>query len=181
MQEMADEILMVNVVNGELDGLSVLFERYHVRMFNFFLKITLDEDESHDLTQALFYRVMKYRQSYRQEAGSFKTWMYRMARNLHADFCAAEARKNSRLIPLDEVHENLPSRPDSYSEEDYSRLDSALHVLGQEQRELLVLSRFQGMKYGEIADIMGVSVANVKVKVHRTIQTLRAIYFNDNI
>jgi RNA polymerase sigma-70 factor (ECF subfamily) len=50
-------------------------------------------------------------------------------------------------------------------------------MLNDEQRELLVLTRFQQMKYEEVATIMDTSVANIKVKVHRAIQKLREHYF----
>jgi RNA polymerase sigma factor (sigma-70 family) len=50
-------------------------------------------------------------------------------------------------------------------------------LLSDEQRELLVLTRFQHMKYEEVAVIMDTTVANVKVKVHRAIAKLREHYF----
>jgi RNA polymerase sigma-70 factor (ECF subfamily) len=49
--------------------------------------------------------------------------------------------------------------------------------LSEEQRELLVLTRFQHMKYEEVAVIMDTTVANIKVKVHRAILKLREYYF----
>jgi RNA polymerase sigma-70 factor (ECF subfamily) len=50
-------------------------------------------------------------------------------------------------------------------------------LLNDEQRELLILTRFQNMKYEEVAVIMNTTVSNIKVKVHRTIQKLREHYF----
>ncbi|MEJ7681884.1 MAG: sigma factor [Segetibacter sp.] len=71
--ELSDENIMLKVKEGNLSELTVLFERYHVTLFNFFLKLTKDKAVSEDLTQTLFYRVIKYRQTYRIEEGSFKT------------------------------------------------------------------------------------------------------------
>lgn len=73
---------MLKVKEGSLSELAVLFERYNVRLFNFFLKLTFDKAASEDLTQTLFYRVIKYRQTYKAEEGSFKTWIYQMGRNV---------------------------------------------------------------------------------------------------
>ena len=53
----------------------------------------------------------------------------------------------------------------------------ALHQLPEEKRELLVLSKFQGMKYEQIAELKDVSVSAIKVQVHRTIKQLKDIYF----
>ncbi|HET6542919.1 MAG TPA: sigma-70 region 4 domain-containing protein, partial [Chryseolinea sp.] len=56
-------------------------------------------------------------------------------------------------------------------------LERSMAMLSQEQRELLVLTRFQHMKYEDVAVIMDTTVANIKVKVHRAIAKLREHYF----
>ncbi|GAH56031.1 unnamed protein product [marine sediment metagenome] len=61
--------------------------------------------------------------------------------------------------------------------ERFQQLNSALAKLSEEQRELLVLSRFQGLKYEEISKINGTTVGVVKVKIHRAINKLREVYF----
>jgi len=156
-----DEKIMQNVRDGNIAEMSVLFERYHLRLYNFFLKMGLQKDISQDLTQNLFYRIIKYRRTYR--AGySLKSWIYQMARNLHADY-----RKQQEVV----------DDTDRYREEDYERLDYALTLLGDEQRELIVLSRYQGLKYEEISTIVNQSVPAIKVAIHRAIKQLRSIYF----
>jgi RNA polymerase sigma-70 factor (ECF subfamily) len=79
-----------------------------------------------------------------------------------------------------EGHENIAVPPERYTETDYSRLDGALQELDIEQREVLVMSRYQGLKYEEIAVILGLSVNAVKVRVHRSILALRKVYFKNN-
>jgi RNA polymerase sigma factor (sigma-70 family) len=180
MPEISDESLMLNVRDGKIADLAVLFDRYQLRMYNFFLKMTFDQEASEDLTQALFYRILKYKQNYREEQGSFKTWVYQMARNIHLDFCKSENKTRKYIIPLDETHVNVAGKNEGYSEDDYSRLDKALHRLEPEQRQILVMSRFQGLKYKEIADVMKLSVSALKVRVHRVMHELRTIYFKDN-
>jgi RNA polymerase sigma factor (sigma-70 family) len=56
-------------------------------------------------------------------------------------------------------------------------LHQSMAKLSEEQRELLVLTRFQQLKYEEVAAIMDTTVANIKVKVHRAILKLREFYF----
>ena len=53
----------------------------------------------------------------------------------------------------------------------------SLAMLDDDNRELLVLTRFQHMKYEEVAAVYDTTVANIKVKVHRAIQKLREHYF----
>lgn len=172
----SDELIMQRVKDGNLHELSVLFERYHVRMFNFFLKLTFNRELSQDLTQNLFYRIIKYRLSFRDDL-SFKSWIYQMARNLHYDFCKEQQKQSGRLTSLEKHTEVFPEQEENFTEDDFDRLDTALLQLGSDQREILILSRYQGLKYEEISKITGTSVGSIKVQVHRAIKQLRALYF----
>ena len=61
--------------------------------------------------------------------------------------------------------------------DDTARLHAALAALPTDQRELLVLARFQHLKHEEIARLFDISVGAVKVRVHRALRELRDIYF----
>ena len=87
---MSDEELMAQVRSGVGEMLGVLFERYHVPLFNFYLKLTGDRPASEDLVQDVYFRMLKYRHSYR-DGNPFTSWMYQVARNAHLD--GAQKRK----------------------------------------------------------------------------------------
>jgi RNA polymerase sigma factor (sigma-70 family) len=174
VEELTDESIMLSVKEGNLPAMTELFERYHVKLYNFFLKLTFDRTASEDLAQNVFYRLIKYKHSYDISEGSFKSWMYKIARNVHFDF-SKEQKKNSEQF---KAHENIGAREQFTSEEDLKKLNLALLQLQPDQRELIVLSRFEGLKYGEISRINGKSVVAIKVQVHRAIKQLRNFYFN---
>jgi RNA polymerase sigma-70 factor, ECF subfamily len=170
-----DESVMLNVKNGNLSEMSVLFERYHVRLFNFFLKMGLSRDASQDLTQNLFYRMIKYRSSYKS-GNPVKAWIYQIARNLQADYCRKQ-RKDEELFTLTENYPgDLAEEVGDYIEEDFERLGKAFSGLGDAQKEIIILSRYQGLKYNEISLIINQSVPAIKVAMHRAIKQLRNIY-----
>jgi len=81
---------MLQVRNGTSAMLGILFDRYQVALFNFYCKSTGDRSASEDLVQDVFYRILKYRHTYRQGT-SLRTWMYSLARNARLD-----RTKNSR-------------------------------------------------------------------------------------
>jgi len=177
MSELSDEVIMRHVKDGNLAEMSVLFERYHVKLYNYLLKLTFDRTVSQDLTQNLFYRVLKYRHTY-DEQHSFKSWIYQMARNIHIDYCKEKTKSNTSDVRRDENAENIPEIPPVYSEEQYSLLEKALQLLSPDQLELIVMSRFQGMKYEEISAITRSSVPAIKVQMYRAIRQLRTHFFN---
>ena len=172
---------MVSVKNGHLSDLSELFNRYHVAVFNFFLKLTGDRQKSEDLSQNLFYRIIRYRESYHFDKGSFKSWMYQMARNMHADYCKQEKKITNIIKGSDNFPETGTTSPEeTYAEDDYAKLHKALAKLGPVDRELIVLSRFEGLRYREISRMKNMSEGSIKVQIHRAIKELKNIYFKEN-
>jgi RNA polymerase sigma-70 factor (ECF subfamily) len=168
---------MIRVKEDKLSEMSVLFERYHVKLFNFFLSLTFDRALSHDLTQNLFYRIIKYRKSFNADNGSFKSWIYQMARNVHKDSYKEEKKHVDHFKNVEIYDDKVTEREEIFSEEEFGKLDSSLAKLRPEQRELIVLSRFQNLKYEEISKLTDTSVAAIKVQMHRAIKQLREIYF----
>lgn len=167
---------MKRVKEGNLAELSVLFERYHMRLYNFMLRLTFDRSVSQDLTQNLFYRIIKYRHTFKEDH-SFKSWIYQLARNIHVDHCKQQQKTTERFTQVEEYNENIAGEKEGFNEEEYEKLDRAMARLTPEQKEILVLSRFQGLKYEEISSIRDLSVPAIKVQVHRAIKQLREHYF----
>ena len=179
MADIPDEIIMERVKDGDLAEMSVLFERYHLRLYNFFLKLTRNKIISQDLTQNLFYRMIRYKDSYKKEH-SVKSWMYQMARNLHIDYCKEEKRSDDLFVKTDTYPVEVIDENTGFREDDYERLEEAFALLSTSQKELIILSRYQGLKYEEISEILNQSVPAIKVAMHRTIKQLRANYFKHN-
>ncbi|MGC1391075.1 MAG: RNA polymerase sigma factor [Bacteroidales bacterium] len=176
MAEITDEILMQNVKEGNLSGMSVLFERYHLRIYNFFFRLTFNMDVSQDLTQNLFYRMIKYKNSFNSDY-SVKSWIFQIARNLHLDYCNEEKRSGELFLKTSRYEVEPADEQDGYHEDDYNRLEKAMSDLSADQKELIVLNRYQGLKYEEISVITNQSVAAIKVAMYRAIKQLRGIYF----
>jgi RNA polymerase sigma factor (sigma-70 family) len=176
VENIPDETIMENVKEGNLSGMSILFERYHRKLYNFFLKMGLKSDISQDLTQNLFYRMIRYKSTYKSGA-SVKSWIYQIARNLHSDYRRQEKRSGDLIMNTDLYPTDVADAADNYPEEDFERLDRAFLTLSDAQRELIVLSRYQGLKYSEISPIVNQSVPAIKVAIYRAIKQLRFVYF----
>lgn len=176
MDSNSDSSLMLKVKAGDLDKLGLLFERYNRRLFKYFYRLTRRRDVSEDLVQGVFERIIKYRTTYTND-GAFSTWIFRIARNLHADYY----RSNEQL-PKDELADFELLKDESYEtmleldkQHELRLLNIALNRLDSDKKETLILSRYQGFRYTEIAEIMGCSVSAVKVRIFRAINELKEI------
>lgn len=167
---------MLKVRSGNLDKLGLLFERYNRKLFRYFYRLTYRRDLSEDLVQGVFERIIKYRHTY-ESTDAFSTWIYRIARNLHVD----HYRKNGKVHHKDDNFDfdALKAEPEeeifNQPERELELLTMALNRLDPVKKETLVLSRFQGFKYKEIAAIMDCSESAVKVRIYRAINDLKQI------
>lgn len=167
-----DELLMSQVRNGAGEMLGVLFDRYQMPLFNFFYKMTGNRTASEDLVQEVFFRILKYRQSYRNGT-PFRAWMYQIARNARVD----AFRKQRAEVSWEPEIEPAVILADSAQQQQENRmLYQALLHMSEEKKEVLILSRFQGLKYEEIARLLGCEVNTVKTRVHRALQELRELF-----
>lgn len=173
---MTDEVLMLKVKQGDLKYAAELFNRYHKPLYNFLVKITFDRELGDDLTQSVFERMIKYRKSYK-ESSKFKPWIYQMARNIYADHYRKNKAVFNDFTEVESIANKLADVDERMVQSEKEKLlYISLYKLSQEQREILMLTRFQQMKYEEVAQVYDISVANVKVKVHRAIKELRNKY-----
>jgi RNA polymerase sigma-70 factor (ECF subfamily) len=170
---------MLRVKAGDVDRMGLLFERHHRALFGFlYHMLGGSRATSEDLVQNVFYRMLKYRHTYSGD-GEFRTWMYHLARNVLAD----HVKKNRHAIhhtDVADIADNLGGGhlADECLEQaqDVALLHQALTHLSPENREVLVLSRFQEMKYGEIALVLNTTEGAVRVRAHRALKELKTIY-----
>ena len=172
METQTDSFLMRRVQSGDNAQLAVLFERYSAPLFRYLLHLSGNRALSEDLVQEVFFRVLKYAASY-DPGLAFPVWLYRTARNAYFD-----ARHKHRLeVGGSEIGE--VRSPDPLPEELMTRkeetmfLEEALARLPEDKREVLVLSRFQNLRYEDIANILKCEIGTVKVRVYRALKELR--------
>ena len=158
---------MTAVRDGDLAKLGLLFERYHVVLFDFLSRMTGDRTASEDIVQDIFVRILKYRARYR-DGGSFESWVFRIARNARADYFRTRQ-------PLEPLAADVLERPEPgpgpmgrlEANRERARLKQALLQLREDKRELIVLARYRGMSHEQIADLLGIETGAVKVNLPR--------------
>lgn len=165
---------MMKVKNGDLDKLGLLFERYNRPLFSFFYRMCKEAELCEDLVQSVFERILKYRDTYTGD-GKFTTWMFSIARNAHIDHYRKQQREGIP-VEIDEEHMEVDQEEAKAvvnKKEKKELLEIALGRLDEDKREIIVLSRYEGLKYKEIADILDTTEGAIKVKMFRAMKELK--------
>jgi len=162
---------MEKVKSGNIDYMTEIFNRYNNQILNYFFQLSRNLEDSQDLTQTVFLRLLKYRTSFNQSQ-SFKSWIYRVSKNVLNNYYQSNKVKSDNS----EILNQLPDTSLSDGENDI-KLYHSISMLSGEYKELIVLSKFQGLKYKEIADMFSTTEASIKNKIFRALDKLREIYF----
>jgi RNA polymerase sigma-70 factor (ECF subfamily) len=166
---------MLKVKNGDIDKMGMLYERYHRQLYRFLFNMTRQKEISEDMVQNIFIRMMKYPNGF-MGFGEFKTWMYHIARNTVYDYFK-QVKRTPFHSELEDYEERLADEQLSDSkiekEQELRNLEKAMVNLSNENRELLILCRFQELRYSEIATILNTTEGAVKVRVHRALNQLK--------
>ncbi|HHH49448.1 MAG TPA: RNA polymerase sigma factor [Saprospiraceae bacterium] len=177
MDLLSDNRLMLKVKEGDLDQLGLLFERYHRILFKFFYNFHGNAALSEDQVQNVFERILKYRARFKGE-GEFKAWMFFIARNINIDHYKKKKIKHTEDIDAweDKIQNKELTTEAIMKQEELELLQEALQKLDQDKREILILSKLDGMPYKEIAALLGCTEGTVKVRVFRALQSLKKMY-----
>jgi RNA polymerase sigma-70 factor (ECF subfamily) len=143
------------------------------KIFNLSYRYTNRKEEAEDLTQEILIRVYQNLKSYRSEAGSFQSWVLRVARNLIID----RYRKSRRfpetsgaeeLETMNLADNKIPNPQRAAEMEEASQfLQGGLQSLSPELKEAIILRDLEGMAYSEIADVLNVPEGTVKSRINR--------------
>ncbi len=168
----ADRDAVERVLDGDTESFASVVRRHGSGLVSLCARLVGDRHQGEELAQEALARAYSSLGSWRGEAG-FRHWLYRIARNCCRDYLKAGARAES---PGDLGDEPATERNPERELAD-RQLGSALHVevarLAPAYREAFLLFHAQGMAYDEIHAITGVSVAALKVRVHRARLMLR--------
>ena len=173
---MNDEELIQQFYNGDQGAFAMIFERHKLGVLNFAIRMTGNRADAEDVTGDTFMRVCNDHNRFVQGNARFKTWLYTIASNS----CIDRIRQKQKWAPFwfkkpgsDEMQEmDFPDDTDGPSQslnkkEVISHVKQAIARLPVDQREALVLGEYQALSYEEIAQILGCSLANVKVLIYR--------------
>lgn len=166
----SDLNLIVSFRAGNEDAFDRLFVRYQDYVYNVCLGILSNPDDARDCTQEAFLRVYRKVGEFRGEA-AFSTWLYRVTVNV----CVGQLRKRPRhaeaSLEDENVREIADDAPEAWRgpvrETDEALVRSVVAELPDDYRLVLVLRYFQDLSYDEMVHVLGYTMSQLKVKLHR--------------
>jgi len=168
-----DEELVHAFQSGDERAFDVLVKRYQERIRLLCLRYLADLQEADDAAQEVFIRVYQHLGDFMPRA-RFSTWLYRVAVNDCLNRLRAR-RRRQWMQPFSRVSEaalqakSEASNPavDLERREEHAKVRTALARLSDDQRTAILLHRYEGLSYKEIAEVMNCSVSAVEARLHR--------------
>jgi RNA polymerase sigma-70 factor (ECF subfamily) len=170
MEHASDNDIIARVNAGAADEFEYLVRRYQGALFRIVGNL-VKGPAVEDLVQDIFMAAFANLQRFEPGRGSFRTWIYRIARNR-----ALNASKKKREQQIDKTMVIADSRTPCHAlivKQAFDRLDRTLDELTFKERLIFVLSELEGLSYAEIARIERVPLGTVKSRLYRVKDKLR--------
>jgi RNA polymerase sigma factor (sigma-70 family) len=175
--QQADLEALERIRLGDPAGATRLFQRWSNPLLRFTGRMLGDPAEAEEVTQDVFLKVIARAGQYDGRA-SVASWLFAIAANACRDRLRRSVRRPS--VPLEAVAEapepGLPVDVRLVERQRREAVRRALSRLSDEQREVLVLARYHGLPYAEIARALSISEGAVKTRVFRAMETLKTLF-----
>lgn len=190
---MHSDSLIARAREGDKNAQGKLVQLWYKRIYNFSYKFFFDHDLAMEVSQKTFISMHKNLGGL-QEIGRFKSWIYTIAVN----YCREEARKRktNRALSLDDLKPGEGEESYRWEESHHRRenpdrqlrhgelsdlLQKCLMELSVEQREVVIMKEYEGLKFREIAETLNVSENTVKSRMYYGLDGLKKILERRNI
>ncbi len=151
-----------------------LINLYWLDVFTFVLKKVKDENDADEITVSVFSKVLS-KLDYFDPQFEFKTWILTIAQNSTIDFWRKKSRDSSDLrSDLEEVKNEFAQSPEELmiSDEESQRIEDTLQTMDKNYRDIIYLRFFEEKSMKEIAEELGLSLSNTKVRIMRAKKVL---------
>lgn len=155
-------------------GFELLFTRYHKVLCSHAARFVYSEAVAQDIVSDVFCKLWKSR-AYESINTSYRFYLFRSVRNEAYNYIRLEFQPMEQLEAAEYQMSGSGHWPDMITqyEEVLQRVERIVHSLPPQCRKIFLLSRFEGKKYQEIADELGISIKTVEVHISRALISMR--------
>lgn len=177
LAHLSDEALVALLVRGDESALAELYDRVGGVAYGIAYRVLRDERLAEDAVQEGFLAVWRSAAAYRAERAKARTWIVTLVHRRAVDLVRREERR--RAEPLDLVARQEPSDPAGSAEDEAwlaferDRVQQALRLLPDSQREAIELSYYGGYSQSELAEKLGLPLGTIKSRMFAGLARLR--------
>ena len=176
-----DAVLMLKVCSGHESSFETLLDRHRGTVVNHLYRLVRDRAVAEELAQDVFLRVYRFRNRYQPEA-KFTTWLFRITTNVALNW-RRDTRRESAHLRLDAIHHDsrriqvLDQNPrvdeKLLAEHRAKEIREAIDALPPKQLAAVLMHKYEGMDYAQIAEVLDCSIPALKSLLFRAYETLR--------
>jgi RNA polymerase sigma-70 factor (ECF subfamily) len=175
----SDKNILSRIKEGDIEQFEVLFKEYYERLCQFAIKYVKNIEQSEGVVQDTFYNIWKNHKTLNITT-SLKAYLYTAVRNN----CLQKLRTRSLDIKYENyykshyVNESISPADELDAKELSKVINKALNSLPDRCREIFKMSRYEGLKYHEIADKLSISIKTVEANMGKALKHFR-LYLRD--
>jgi RNA polymerase sigma-70 factor (ECF subfamily) len=170
--EKQEQLLIKKCQQGELENFSELYDNYVRRIYDFIYFKTYHKETAEDLTSQVFIKALEKIATYKEDRGSFNSWLYKIAANTVIDHYRT-SKKDINIEDVFDLAEDNDLLTDLDAQAGLKQVRLYLKNLKPQQRNILIMRLWQNIPYSEIASSLNISEAACKMTYSRTIRQLR--------
>ena len=175
MEKDIDTKLYNEYLNGEKEAFEILYNKYKNKIKYFVFNIVKDYEKAEDITQDVFLYVLEHKL---REGYSFKYYIFLVAKSRALNYKNMEKRRadiNEKYLFKEAENKKQDIVDIIEKEENKKKIIEAINELDDKYKNAIYLVKIEGLSYKETAQILGISLSNIKVLIHRGKKELRKI------
>jgi len=169
------DLLAARIKIGDEQAFELLFRRYYVRLGGFVNKFLKDADQAHEIVQETFVKIWEGREDIDPE-NCLQSYLFKIAQNLSLNRLK-RIKTESRYLEIYKYvyieHSDYSASESLFTRELEDGIAGALEKLPDGCRKIFELSRNEGLKYREIAEILQISVKTVETQMSKALRIMR--------
>jgi len=179
VHSLTDEELVDSVLNGNRRDFDVLIERWQKPLFNFALRFMNSEEEARDACQDAFVNAYRNLSKFKKQS-KFSSWLFKIAINRCNTLLKKRKRWRTFFDPMAEGEQFADTVAEEHNmeqvverEQIYARMRRAISALPPEQKTVLLLKEYEGLKFHEISEMLDCPLSTVKSRMYYALDGLR--------
>ena len=179
VRQRTDEDLVDSVLQGNIRDFDVLIERWQKPLYNFILRFMNSEEEARDACQDSFVNAYRNLAKFKKQS-KFSSWLFKIAINRSNTLLRKQKRWKTFFDPMGDQQNFADVQSEEHNaehtvekEQIYSRIRKAIAMLPPEQRTVLLLKEYEGLKFHEISEMLDCPVSTVKSRMYYALDGLR--------